>query len=86
MRGHETADRLATEVLLRCQGIVRATAQREIVDGWWASSCMWMLMMELQSGLLPAALAPGVDIRAARLVPLPDAAADFGGNVPTLGH
>ena len=50
----------------------------------WPATSMRMLVMELQSGLLPAALAAGVDIRAARFVPLPDAAADFGGNVPTL--
>ena len=73
-----------TKILFRRQSIVGAAAQREIVDGRWASSPVRMLMVELQSGLLPAALAAGVDIRAARFVPLPDATANFGRNVPTL--
>ena len=77
-------DHVATEVLLRRQSIVGAAAQREIVDRGWPSSPMRMLVMELQSGLLPAALAAGIDIRAARFVPLPDATANFGRNVPTL--
>jgi hypothetical protein len=45
---------------------------------------MRVLMMELYSGLLAAALAASVDVRAARFVSLPDVAADFSGNVPAL--
>src|SRR6185312_4238370 len=37
--------------------------------------------MKLEPGLLPAALAAGVDVRAARLVALPDGAANLGRNV-----
>jgi len=78
------SDNVATEVLLRCQSIVGAAAQREIAERGWASAPVWMLVMELQSGLLAATLAARVDIGAARLVPLPDGAAHFGPNVPTL--
>jgi hypothetical protein len=45
---------------------------------------MRVLVMELEPGLLATALAARVDIRAARLVALPDAAAHGGRNVPTV--
>ena len=45
---------------------------------------MRVLVMKLEPALLAAALTARVDIRAARFVALPDAAADGGGNVPTL--
>ena len=47
------------------------------------SSTMRVLVMKLEPGLLAAALAARVDIRAARIVALPDAAANVGGNVPS---
>ena len=75
-----------TKILFRRQSIVGAAAQREIVDGRWASSPVRMLMVELQSGLLPATLAASVDVRAARFVSLPDGTADFCRNIPTVGR
>jgi hypothetical protein len=77
-------DEVATEVLLGGQTIVGTAAQREVVDGRWAFSRMRVQVMELEPGSLPATLAPVVYIHAARLVPLPDAAADFGRDVATV--
>ena len=76
------ADGVATEVLLCCQGVVRAAAQREIIGSRGAASCMRVLMMELEPGLFAAALAAGIDIGAARFVALPDVATDCGRDVP----
>ena len=40
-------DGIATEILLRCEGIVGPAAQRDIFDTRWASSSMRVFVMEL---------------------------------------
>ena len=77
-------DGVATEVLLRGQIVVGAAAQGEVVDARRAPSRMRVLVVKLEPALLAAALAARIDIRAARFIALPDAAADFGGDVPSL--
>jgi len=70
---------LTTEILLRSQIIVRATAQRDVLG---APSRAGGCGMKLESGLLATALASRVDMAATRVVSLPDTGAHFGGDVP----
>jgi hypothetical protein len=67
---------LSAEVLLGRQRVVRPAAQREIVDGSWATAHMGRDMMELQSRLFATALATYISIGATSCVPLPHDAAN----------
>jgi hypothetical protein len=76
-------DELLTEVLLGCEGIVGVAAQREIVLSVLAAPREGRQVVELKAVGFGAALSEGVDVSAARFVPLEDGAADRGGDVST---
>src|SRR6185436_16079981 len=71
-RGSSPPNDVTTKVLLRGQLIVRAAAQRDVLDARRSASRVRVLVMKLEPRLLATALATRVDIRAARVVALPD--------------